>query len=72
MFPCSKVNVTLFSITQLATCSCRDSHLMPPLFLEDEEKSYSSTKHSPSNVHRQLRALDHCERQAHLFLMHDL
>lgn len=44
---------------------------MPLLFLGDKGKRYSSTKYSPSNMHRQLRALDQGKKQAHLFLIHD-
>lgn len=32
VFPCVKVHFTLFSTTQLATCSCRNSQPMPLLF----------------------------------------
>ena len=71
MFPCTKMNFTLFSITKPATYSCRHSHPTPLLFWGGKGNCCPSTKHSPNNVHRQLRALGQCERRAHLLLMHD-
>lgn len=69
---CTKLIFTLFSITQLTSCSCQDSSLVPQLFLGDKGKSYPNTKHSPNHMHRQLIALDQCEKQAHLLLMHTI